>query len=100
MAIKSKSCTTRNVTTDGKREMTMDEFKRWLKKFDTDNDSRISRDELREAVRANGGWFSKWKGKRGMKSADINGNGFIDESEIISLLDFAEKVLGVRIVAY
>lgn len=100
MAIKSISYATRNVTTDGKREMTVEEFKRWLKKFDADNDCRISRYELREAVRATGVWFSTSKGKQGVKSADINGDGFIDESEIISLVDFAEKELGVRIVAY
>lgn len=86
-------------SSDGKREMTIAEFKRWLKKFDEDGDRRISKSELREAIRATGGWFSRWKGKRGVKSADTDGNGFIEESEIKNLMEFALKELGVRIVA-
>ncbi|KAH7567396.1 hypothetical protein ACOSQ2_011040 [Xanthoceras sorbifolium] len=92
MAIKS-----RNICADGKREMTIEEFKRWLKKFDADKDGRISRDELAEAVRFSGGWFARLKARRGVGTVDRNGNGFIDESEIKNLAEFAEKHLGVRI---
>lgn len=95
MAIK-----TRSVTPDGKREMTIEEFKKWLKKFDKDKDGKISRDELREAVRAKGGWFSTHKSKRGLKLADINSNGFIDDSEISNLVEFAQRELGIRIVEH
>lgn len=69
-------------------------------KFDADKDGRLSRYELRDAVRANRGWFSTWKGKRALKSADANRNGFVDERELENLVAFAEKELNVRIVAY
>ncbi|KAH7567394.1 hypothetical protein ACOSQ2_011043 [Xanthoceras sorbifolium] len=92
MAIKSRS-----ICADGKREMTIEEFKRWLKKFDADKDGRISRDELAEAVRVSGGWFARLKARRGVRTVDRNGNGFIDESEIKNLAEFADKHLGIRI---
>ncbi|KAK9270052.1 hypothetical protein L1049_025625 [Liquidambar formosana] len=84
---------------DGKREMSMEEFKGWLKKFDADKDGKISKDELREAIRATGGWFSKWKSRRGVRTADANHNGFIDDNEINNLEEFAQKQLGVRIIS-
>ncbi|MBA0818628.1 hypothetical protein Gohar_028307 [Gossypium harknessii] len=94
MAIK-----TRAYSVDGKREMTIDEFKRWLKKFDDDKDGRISRDELANAIRvSNGGWFTRRKSKRVIRSVDANGSGFIDDNEIKNLAEFAEKHLNVRIL--
>ncbi|KAJ7942698.1 Calcium-binding EF-hand [Quillaja saponaria] len=95
MALKSRS-----VTSDGKRVMTMEEFKRWLKKFDADKDGQISKSELREAIHATGGRFGMWKSRRGIRAADANGNGFIDDGEMNNLVEFAEKHLGVRIVQF
>ncbi|OIS96166.1 hypothetical protein A4A49_00628 [Nicotiana attenuata] len=89
----------RNVASDGKLEMSLQEFKRWLKRFDTDKDGKISKEELRDAVRSNGGWFSRLKGSRGIKTADANGNGYIDENEFNSLVEFAQRNLGVRIAS-
>ncbi|XP_057502745.1 calcium-binding protein CML37-like [Actinidia eriantha] len=83
-----------NVQSDGKREMTKGQFSEWLTGFDTDKDGRISRYELREAVRANKGWFSTWKSNRGVKNADLNGDGFIDPREFTPLVEFAQKLLG------
>ncbi|XVF39958.1 hypothetical protein PTKIN_Ptkin01aG0074700 [Pterospermum kingtungense] len=95
MAIK-----TRSYSVDGKREMTIDEFKRWLKNFDDDKDGRISRDELADAIRVSGGWFASRKSKHGIRSVDANGNGFIDDNEIRNLAEFAEKHLNVRILFF
>ncbi|KAF7138311.1 hypothetical protein RHSIM_Rhsim07G0228900 [Rhododendron simsii] len=81
---------------DGKREMTLDEFKEWIRGFDKDKDGRLSRDELREAIRATRAWFPGWKAKRGIKAADVNGDGFIDDTEIMVLMEFAQKNLGIR----
>ncbi|KAK2660344.1 hypothetical protein Ddye_006877 [Dipteronia dyeriana] len=92
MAFKSRS-----ICADGKREMTMDEFMRWMKKFDADKDGKISREELADAVRVSGGWLARLKAKQGVRTADRNGNGYIDDSEIKNLVEFAEKHLGVRI---
>ncbi|KAI4321520.1 hypothetical protein MLD38_034890 [Melastoma candidum] len=95
MAIK-----TRGLSKDGCREMTAEEFKRWLKKFDSDRDGKISREELQDAVRFTGGWFSTWKHRRAVNDADADGNGFIDDVEMNNLLEFAQRTLGMKIVAF
>ncbi|KAK2660342.1 hypothetical protein Ddye_006875 [Dipteronia dyeriana] len=87
MAIKNRS-----ICADGKREMTMDEFMRWMKKFDADKDGRISRQELAEAVRVSAGWFVRLKARRGVRSVDRNGNCYIDDSVIKSLVEFARNI--------
>ncbi|KAK2660343.1 hypothetical protein Ddye_006876 [Dipteronia dyeriana] len=93
MAIKSWS-----ICAVGKREMTMDEFMRWMKKFDADKDGKISREELADAVRVSWGWLARLKAKQVVRTVDRNGNGYIDDSEIKNLVEFAEKHLGVRIL--
>ncbi|KAH1057828.1 hypothetical protein J1N35_035893 [Gossypium stocksii] len=95
MAIKTRTYS----VVDGKREMTMDEFQRWLKKFDDDKDGRISRDELADAIRVSrGGWFTGRKSKRIIGSVDADRNGFIDDNEIKNLAEFAEKYLNIKIL--
>ncbi|KAL2538001.1 Calcium-binding protein CML23 [Forsythia ovata] len=63
-----------------------------------DKDGSISQDELQEAVLATGGWFSTWKSERGLKSADTNSDGVIDENEFSNPVEFERKQLGLRIV--
>ncbi|KAI3726687.1 hypothetical protein L1987_66487 [Smallanthus sonchifolius] len=99
MAFKTTSLN-QNISDDGRRELTVKEFKRWLMRFDADKDGRISKSELRQVLRATGGWFSGRKGRAGIKSADRDGNGFIDECEIENLIHFAQKELGVTIIPY
>ncbi|KAE8718137.1 hypothetical protein F3Y22_tig00110017pilonHSYRG00051 [Hibiscus syriacus] len=65
--------------------MTVNEFTTCLKGFDEDNDGRMSKDELANAIRVSGGWFANRKSKQGVQSVDANGNGFIDDSEIKNL---------------
>ncbi|OWM70881.1 hypothetical protein CDL15_Pgr014554 [Punica granatum] len=96
MAIKSRS-----VTSDGCRVMSLEEFKQWLKKFDSDRDGRISSEELSRAIRTAGHhFFSRRRGKEAVFSADANHDGFIEEDEIEELVDFAQKNLGIKIVAF
>ncbi|KAK8642520.1 hypothetical protein V6N13_011861 [Hibiscus sabdariffa] len=52
--------------------MAVDEFTGWLKRFDEDNNGRISRDELAAAIRAWGRWFANRKSKQGIRSVDAN----------------------------
>ncbi|KAK7351652.1 hypothetical protein VNO77_11249 [Canavalia gladiata] len=88
----------RNVSSDGKRVMTVEQFKRWLKTaFDTDGDGRISKAELRRAARHTGGLFASWSSDRFFKAADADHNGFIDENEFRNLAQFADKHFNVRI---
>lgn len=88
----------RNVSSDGKRVMTLQQFKQWVKtSFDTNNDGRISKTELREALRLTGVLFASWKTNKVMKFVDANHDGFIDDKEFINLAQFAEKHLNIRI---
>ena len=82
------------------REMTVAEFKEWLKQFDADGDGRISRDELREAIRRRGGWFTTLRAGRAVRRADRDNSGFIDDAEVENLVAFAQKDLGMRISAW
>nr|DAD21580.1 TPA_asm: hypothetical protein HUJ06_023043 [Nelumbo nucifera] len=102
MAIQNRSVTrSREIASNGKREMTVEDFRLWLKKFDVNGDGRISRKELQHAIRSVGGWFASWKNASGgINSADVNGDGYIDDTEINYLLDFAEKHMGVKIIPY
>ncbi|KAK4360652.1 hypothetical protein RND71_019604 [Anisodus tanguticus] len=53
-------------------DMSVQEFKEWIKQFDTDHDKRISREELTEALESLHMWFSSWKARRVMKDADTD----------------------------
>ncbi|KAF7830635.1 polcalcin Phl p 7 [Senna tora] len=79
--------------------MSLEEFKRWLMRFDGNGDGRISEVELREAVRVMKGWglFSSWNTKKAIKSADANHDGFIDHHEFNNLIHFADKHLNIII---
>jgi calmodulin len=77
----------------------VEEFKEWLKQFDVDDDGRISKGELREAIRRRGGWFTTLKADRAIRRADSDHSGFIDDAEIENLVAFAQKDLGMNISA-
>lgn len=62
----------RCITSNGKRVMTTEELKQWLKKFDTDKDGRINKEELRQAIHATRGRFTMFKSRLGLRSADTN----------------------------
>jgi calmodulin len=79
--------------------MTAEEFKVWLRQFDTDGDGRISRNELRRAMRVLRVRFTGRRARRGISYADADGDGYIDDSEIDGLVEFVRRTLGVRIVA-
>ncbi|KAK7352405.1 hypothetical protein VNO80_17826 [Phaseolus coccineus] len=88
----------RNVSSDGKRVMTLEQFRRWLTTaFDTNGDGRISKAELRRAVRLTSGLFASWSSGQAFKSADANQDGFIDEKEFRNLAQFADKHFNVKI---
>ncbi|PIA56438.1 hypothetical protein AQUCO_00700635v1 [Aquilegia coerulea] len=80
-----------------KKTMTVEDFKTWLKQFDADGDGRISKNELRTAIRDLGMCFTTWKARKGVRIADANGNGFLDENEIEGLVEFAKNKLGMKI---
>lgn len=76
-------------------DMTLEEFKEWLKQLDTNKDGQLSREELRQALRKRGvGWIAAFRGTR---KADKNRNGVIDETEVENLIAFAKTHLGIRV---
>ncbi|KDP38364.1 hypothetical protein JCGZ_04289 [Jatropha curcas] len=82
---------------DATPAMTKEEFKKWLKRFDTNRDGRISTVELLSAVRSFGGWFGGVQAWWRVRGADANSDGYIDDDELDNLIDFAQKHLGVRV---
>ena len=84
----------RTVTPEHRPTFTVEEYKLWLKQLDTDNEGRIDRKELREAISRRGACFSGLHAR-----AYGNHNGFVDDddSEIEGLIQFAERELGFRI---
>ncbi|KAL9665881.1 hypothetical protein QQ045_000202 [Rhodiola kirilowii] len=97
MAIRNRSLTGGGSTARN-GEMTVEEFKKWLKHFDADKDGRISREELQEAVHYAGKWFGGWRSRHAMSGADANGSGFIEDDEVERLVEFARKHLGKKVV--
>ncbi|KAJ6400072.1 hypothetical protein OIU84_015681 [Salix udensis] len=82
-----------------KDAMTMKAFKEWvLRNLDADQDGKISKHELAEAVRRRGEWFAGLKARKGIRSADSNRNGVVDDIEITNLAEFAQKHLGIIII--
>ncbi|KDP31919.1 hypothetical protein JCGZ_12380 [Jatropha curcas] len=86
------------VQTQPSREMTVEEFKAWLREFDIDEDGRLSREDLKEALHSMKFWFAWWKARQAMKEADTNSNGHIDNpKEIEKLINYAQKRLHMKI---
>ncbi|RVX21507.1 Protein detoxification 48 [Vitis vinifera] len=79
-------------------EMTVDEFKAWLRRFDSDRDGKISREELQEALCSLQVWFGWWKARQGMKEADTDHSGRIDNTkEMEKLVQYAQHHLHMKI---
>ncbi|KAL8044490.1 hypothetical protein ABFX02_08G048300 [Erythranthe guttata] len=83
------------------REMTVEEFKAWLSRFDADKDGRISCEELNEAISSLRVWFGWWKARRCMKASDSNRTGHIDSTvEMEKLVQYAQQQLHMKIYDY
>ncbi|KAL5205324.1 hypothetical protein ABZP36_033533 [Zizania latifolia] len=80
--------------------LTVGELKAFIRTFDVDHDGRISRDELRLAMRNMGLRFTGLKCRRGMIKADADGDGYIDDNEMDGLVEFLRNLLGIRLVAF
>ncbi|CAA2996127.1 polcalcin Phl p 7-like [Olea europaea subsp. europaea] len=81
--------------------MTLEQFQEWLMKYDKNNDGKISSKELHDAFCDVKGesWFKGIKSEYAIRKADRNGDGVVDDDEIIYLVDFARRKLGLKIVS-
>ncbi|KAH7652840.1 EF-hand-containing protein [Dioscorea alata] len=79
--------------------MSVEDFKKWLKTFDANNDGRISKEELQKAMRSVRVRFSTMKCGRGIRLADSDGDGYIDENEMENLVEFAQTYMNLKIAA-
>ncbi|KAI9164920.1 hypothetical protein LWI28_004493 [Acer negundo] len=80
------------------QEMTVDEFKAWLRRYDSNSDGQISQDELKEALHGLRSWFPWWKARQGMKEADSNHDGLINSpKEMEKLIHFVQQRLHLKI---
>ncbi|GMP44214.1 hypothetical protein CsSME_00013253 [Camellia sinensis var. sinensis] len=66
-----------------------EQLKGIFKKHDKNGDDRLSRKELKKAFEELGAWIPDWTALRGLCNADANGNGFISEEEMNSLILYA-----------
>ncbi|AQK83203.1 hypothetical protein Zm00014a_033347 [Zea mays] len=80
-------------------ELTAEEFRAWLAQFDADSDGRISREELRHALRSLNVRFAWWKARGGVRAADADRDGGVQlgEDEVARLFAFAQSHLRVKI---
>ncbi|XP_028067627.1 calmodulin-like protein 5 [Camellia sinensis] len=62
-----------------------------FKKHDKNGDGRLSRKELKKAFEELGAWIPDWRAWRGLSNADANGDGFISEEEMNSLVLYAMR---------
>ncbi|EEF38761.1 conserved hypothetical protein [Ricinus communis] len=79
-------------------DMSVNEFKAWLRQFDIDHDGRLSREDLKEALQSMSIWFAWWKSRQAMKEVDTDRNGLIDNpKEIEKLIKYAQQRLHMKI---
>ena len=82
---------------DGKG-MSKEQFMEWLKTMDLDGDGKISKQELRAALRAQGQHFTTLKTWRAFSHADLNKNKYVDgDKEISALIAHANKHWGMKV---
>lgn len=68
------------------------EFLDLLERADENNDGRLSKDELRNALKASGLHFTRIRAWVAMRKCDLNQNGVIDgDNEMVKLLNYARQ---------
>ncbi|CAA2966595.1 polcalcin Phl p 7-like, partial [Olea europaea subsp. europaea] len=75
------------VAIPGNGGLTLKQFKEWLMKYDKNNDGKISSKELHDAFRdvKRESWFKGMKSEYAIGKADRDGDGLVDDDEIINL---------------
>nr|GLL48259.1 probable calcium-binding protein CML15 [Ipomoea trifida] len=69
-----------------------------LKRYDTNGDGRLSKQELKLAFRGMGVRLPSWRAGRALRRADANNDGYITEQEMHALVQYANaKKWGFKI---
>ncbi|KAH7567404.1 hypothetical protein JRO89_XS07G0066700 [Xanthoceras sorbifolium] len=67
------------------------QLKDWFRRFDTNHDGRLSKEELKAALEGLGSSFPAWRTWRALRHADENGDGYISEDELSGLVKYIVK---------
>ena len=62
-----------------------------FKKFDTNDDNKLSREDLKKAFEYLGSLIPGFRADRALHYADANRDGFIDEGEMNELVKYAKE---------
>ncbi|KAL5780289.1 hypothetical protein ACOSQ2_011026 [Xanthoceras sorbifolium] len=68
-----------------------EQWKVWLRGFDTNRDGRLSKEELKNALESLGSSFPAWRSWRALCHADENRDGYISEDELDGLVKYIIK---------
>ena len=77
---------------------TEDQLRQIFKKYDTNNDNLLSREELKKAFNYLGSIIPGIRANRGLHHADANKDGVVDEGEMNELVKYAVG-LGFKVKA-
>ena len=66
-----------------------EQLKGLLKRYDTNGDGKLSKNELKAAFRSLGLHFSGWRAGKALRHADANGDGYVSEDEMKELVKYA-----------
>ncbi|XP_021679653.2 uncharacterized protein LOC110664327 [Hevea brasiliensis] len=69
-----------------------DQLRGLLKRYDANNDGKLSKAELKVAFKSLGSHFAGWRAMRAIHHADANGDGCISEDEMEELIKYAIKL--------
>ncbi|XWS25629.1 hypothetical protein CRYUN_Cryun27aG0084300 [Craigia yunnanensis] len=71
--------------------LTEAQLKSIFKRFDTNGDGRLSKQELRDAFASLGSYLPGWRAGRGLYQANGNGDGYVSDDELDDLVKYALK---------
>ncbi|KAL4649669.1 hypothetical protein ACB092_01G031300 [Castanea dentata] len=69
-----------------------DQLRNIFKKYDANNDNKLSKEELKKAFEYLGSIIPGFRADRGLHHADSNKDGYVNEGEMDELVKYAVRV--------
>lgn len=69
-----------------------EELKGILRRFDVDRDGQYTRTELKDAFHSLGSRCPTWRSFRAISHADTNGDGLVNQDELVHLLNYVTRL--------